>query len=338
MAIIKGARNLEAARKFVDWALSPEGQKIGLDVKEYAIPTNRNVPLPPQVPPLTSTSRSSTTTSRNTARPPSASACSSAGRRKSTRRRDDVARAGYARIGWLAVGAVGFLAVPWYALQDSVLGVAWLRDYSAKDNAPALVQAFATGARGCSPLGDAARSRLRVHGARSSRATLRARAMIAIGALGFVYLLAQGFAIGPRGLSYEWLAASLGPLATGAVRHGARARRSRPAAFAMLFALGIAERGAFKGDAFVACSVVAVSVLGGDLHVFPGGDDPRPGAAGRRRRAVAATRSPTGCSPRRSGALGCLVRRRALRRRVEYADPRAAVRRRLRRRSASRSR
>jgi len=53
IAIIKGTRNVEAARKFVDWALSVEGQKVGLDVKEYAIPTNRNVVLPPQVPPLT---------------------------------------------------------------------------------------------------------------------------------------------------------------------------------------------------------------------------------------------------------------------------------------------
>ena len=53
MAIIKGARNLENAKKFFDWALTPEGQQIGLDIKEYAIPTNRAVPLPPQVPSLT---------------------------------------------------------------------------------------------------------------------------------------------------------------------------------------------------------------------------------------------------------------------------------------------
>lgn len=52
-AIIKGTRNLEAAKRFVDFALSADGQKIGLDVKEYAIPTNRNVVLPPQVPQLT---------------------------------------------------------------------------------------------------------------------------------------------------------------------------------------------------------------------------------------------------------------------------------------------
>ena len=52
-AIIKGTRNADAAKKFVDWSLTPEAQKIGLDVKEYAIPTNRSVPLPPQVPKLT---------------------------------------------------------------------------------------------------------------------------------------------------------------------------------------------------------------------------------------------------------------------------------------------
>ena len=54
MAIIKGARNPDNARKFFDWALTVEGQKIGLQVGEYAIPTNRNVPLPPQVPNLAS--------------------------------------------------------------------------------------------------------------------------------------------------------------------------------------------------------------------------------------------------------------------------------------------
>jgi len=52
MAIIKGARNLDAAKKFYDWALTAEGQKIGLDVKEFAIPTNRSVALPAQVPNL----------------------------------------------------------------------------------------------------------------------------------------------------------------------------------------------------------------------------------------------------------------------------------------------
>jgi iron(III) transport system substrate-binding protein len=53
MAIIKGARNLDHAKKFVDWALTVDAQKIGLEVKEYAIPTNKSVPLPATVPNLT---------------------------------------------------------------------------------------------------------------------------------------------------------------------------------------------------------------------------------------------------------------------------------------------
>ena len=52
MAIIKGTRNPAAARKFVDWALTVDAQKIGLEVKEFAIPTNRDVPLPNTVPNL----------------------------------------------------------------------------------------------------------------------------------------------------------------------------------------------------------------------------------------------------------------------------------------------
>jgi iron(III) transport system substrate-binding protein len=53
MAIIKGARNPDNAKKFVDWALTVDAQKIGLEVKEYAIPTNKGVPLPAMVPNLT---------------------------------------------------------------------------------------------------------------------------------------------------------------------------------------------------------------------------------------------------------------------------------------------
>ena len=53
MAIIKGARNLDAAKRFYDWALTADAQKIGLEIKEYAIPTNRSVALPAQVPKLT---------------------------------------------------------------------------------------------------------------------------------------------------------------------------------------------------------------------------------------------------------------------------------------------
>ncbi len=41
---------------------------------------------------------------------------------------------------WLAVGAIGFLFVPWYALQDSVFALGWIAQFTTKEAAPALLQ------------------------------------------------------------------------------------------------------------------------------------------------------------------------------------------------------
>lgn len=169
--------------------------------------------------------------------------------------------------GWLALGAIGFTLVPWYALRDSLLGVAWLADYAGRDNAPALVQVLRHHRLWLAPLGAllAFGALAIVPGA--SRAA-RAATWMAIGALGFVYLLAQGFAIVPRGLAYASLGTLFGALATGQPGMGLGAALAA-GAFAMLFALGAAERGAFRGDPFVACSVVAVAVLVATFTFFP---------------------------------------------------------------------
>ena len=50
LSIIKGARNLEGARKFVDWALTPQAQKLGAEAKQFQVPSNREAQLPPQAP------------------------------------------------------------------------------------------------------------------------------------------------------------------------------------------------------------------------------------------------------------------------------------------------
>jgi iron(III) transport system substrate-binding protein len=52
MSIIKGAKNLENAKKFYDWALTPEAQAIGAQAKAYQVPSNRNAPVPEQAPKL----------------------------------------------------------------------------------------------------------------------------------------------------------------------------------------------------------------------------------------------------------------------------------------------
>jgi iron(III) transport system substrate-binding protein len=51
MSIIKGAKNMENAKKWYDWALTPEAQSIGAQAKvSYQVPSNRNASAPPQAP------------------------------------------------------------------------------------------------------------------------------------------------------------------------------------------------------------------------------------------------------------------------------------------------
>ena len=53
MSIIKGAKNMENAKKWYDWALTPEAQSIGIDSKvSYQVPSNKGTPVPPQAPKL----------------------------------------------------------------------------------------------------------------------------------------------------------------------------------------------------------------------------------------------------------------------------------------------
>ena len=50
MSIIKGARNMESAKKWVDWALSPAAQKLMPQAKAYQVPSNAAVMPPPEAP------------------------------------------------------------------------------------------------------------------------------------------------------------------------------------------------------------------------------------------------------------------------------------------------
>jgi iron(III) transport system substrate-binding protein len=52
MSIIKGAKNLDSAKKFYDWALTASAQKIGGDVKNFQVPSNKSTPIPPEAPKL----------------------------------------------------------------------------------------------------------------------------------------------------------------------------------------------------------------------------------------------------------------------------------------------
>ena len=50
MSIIKGSRNLENAKKFYEWALSPVAQEMAATAKQYQLPSNKNAKLDPLIP------------------------------------------------------------------------------------------------------------------------------------------------------------------------------------------------------------------------------------------------------------------------------------------------
>lgn len=50
MSIIKGARNLEAAKKFYEWALTPSAQALGAATLQFQLPSNKATKVDPRVP------------------------------------------------------------------------------------------------------------------------------------------------------------------------------------------------------------------------------------------------------------------------------------------------
>ncbi len=53
VSLIKGRKNADAARRFMDWALGAEAQKLTFtDLKIYSVPSNKAAPVHPSAPPL----------------------------------------------------------------------------------------------------------------------------------------------------------------------------------------------------------------------------------------------------------------------------------------------
>ena len=50
MSIIKGARHMEEARRFYEWALTPAAQQIAPRFGSYQMPSNNATPVPPEAP------------------------------------------------------------------------------------------------------------------------------------------------------------------------------------------------------------------------------------------------------------------------------------------------
>lgn len=172
-------------------------------------------------------------------------------------------------IFWIIVGWVGFAILPWYGIEDGFFGFEWLfGGYPTDpDYAPAAVLA-ATGAKlWLGPLVLPLLAPLLILRRRKTEA-IYAQVLIVSGAVGFAYLLAQGFGIGIRGWSFGWLEAMFGPLGDRqfGMGYGAMLLAS---AFLFFFTQGIAARGAVNGDVFVVSSIGGVIAIVSIFVFFP---------------------------------------------------------------------
>lgn len=52
MSIVKGARNLENAKAFYEWALTPSGQQFGTAANQFQVPSNKGAATDPRMPDL----------------------------------------------------------------------------------------------------------------------------------------------------------------------------------------------------------------------------------------------------------------------------------------------
>ena len=160
--------------------------------------------------------------------------------------------------GWWLLGALGCTLLPWYLSADKTLLQSLPGVFGDADTASALVQAL-------------------LHGKPWLWITMAGLAVCAVGAalpggrrqgallvagatLGLAGLLGAGFAIGARGWAFEWLDALFGALSSGQFGLGLGGVLAL-ASLLMLLGFGLARRGFFRGDLFIACAVLGCGAL-----------------------------------------------------------------------------
>jgi iron(III) transport system permease protein len=170
---------------------------------------------------------------------------------------------------WAVAGLVACLVLPWYTLSGSVWNFSWLAHLGSKEAAPALWQAFAHKRPWLLAVLVLLAAVLLISSLPALKRSPRqlGKWLIVLGFGGFAYVLLQGLAIGARGIStgtgagfYQLLFAGLVPKESGQFGIGLGACI---AAYALLMigSIGLAARGYFRAEPFVAACVVSVAML-----------------------------------------------------------------------------
>jgi iron(III) transport system permease protein len=167
---------------------------------------------------------------------------------------------------WLAIGLLAYLALPWYAIQDSNGLLQIPQVFSNADAGNGVMQAGAHG-RPWLWLGVLGLL-LAGAGAWMVPTKRQGAVLIAGGVLGLLGLLGSAFTIGAKGWSFTWMNASLGELTTNQFGMGWGAVVAL-VALVVLTAFGTARRGYFKGDLFIASAVLGCAALLALFIMFP---------------------------------------------------------------------
>jgi iron(III) transport system permease protein len=159
---------------------------------------------------------------------------------------------------WVALGLLGYAALPWYAIQDAGWWTAVPRVLGGAETANGILQAVMHGRKwliaGIAGLVVAAMALGEPPGRKQGKW------LVTGGAAGLVGLLASGFLIGAKGWSFGFMERAFGELAVQQFGMGAGAFVAL-LSLTVLTGIGIARLGFFRGDAFVAASVLGAGLL-----------------------------------------------------------------------------
>lgn len=167
---------------------------------------------------------------------------------------------------WVAIGFLAYLVLPWYAIQDAN-GLSRIGQvFSGEPAGNGLLQAAAYGrpwlGLGLLGLAVAAMAAFLPPGRRQGAVLLMG------GGFGLLALLASGFLIGAHGWAFESVTSGWGELDARQPGMGWGGVMAL-AALTTLAAFGMARRGWFKGDLFVAAAVLITAGLLALFIVFP---------------------------------------------------------------------
>ncbi|MDB5827325.1 MAG: iron transporter permease, partial [Variovorax sp.] len=158
----------------------------------------------------------------------------------------------------LAAGFLGYLVLPWYAIQDTSWYEALPRVFGGDEAANGVLQAARQGRVWL--FAGVAGLVLCAIGALLPAGRAQGRWLLAGGLIGAVGISLAGFLIGARGWSAGWLNSAFGELAVNQFGIGAGGFVAL-LALILLAAFGLARLGFFKGDLFVSGAVIGCGVM-----------------------------------------------------------------------------